>query len=105
MLQAKPVTNTTKSRTPSIIVIFSLNFILIFNHALILLVNQLAFLNNLSSSYKDETNWIPIGILFFPDGSTYEGEWANGFMNGEGTFTWSDGKQKKGIWKNGSFQE
>ena len=28
-----------------------------------------------------------------------------GFMNGQGTFTWSDGKQKTGIWKNGSFQE
>ncbi len=35
----------------------------------------------------------------------YEGEWANGFMNGKGTFTWSDGKQKAGIWKNGKLQE
>ena len=26
---------------------------------------------------------------------------SNGFMNGEGTFTWSDGKQKKGTWING----
>ena len=52
-----------------------------------------------------ESQWNGIGILFFPDGSTYEGEWANGFMNGKGTFTWSDGKQKTGIWKNGSFQE
>ena len=33
------------------------------------------------------------------------GQWANGFMNGEGTFTWSDGKQKSGIWKNGKLQE
>ena len=45
------------------------------------------------------------GILTFPNGATYDGEWANGFMNGEGTFTWSDGKEKKGIWKNGKFQE
>ena len=44
-------------------------------------------------------------ILSFPHGSTYEGEWANGFMNGTGTFTWSDGKKKKGIWKNGKLQE
>ena len=29
------------------------------------------------------------------------GEWANGFMNGQGTFTWADGKQKSGIWING----
>ena len=49
--------------------------------------------------------WSGLGILSFPDGSTYEGEWANGFMNGKGTFTWSDGKQKKGFWKNGKLQE
>ncbi len=30
---------------------------------------------------------------------------ANGFMNGKGTFTWADGKQKTGIWKNGALQE
>ncbi|MDA9618834.1 hypothetical protein N9S76_02080, partial [bacterium] len=29
----------------------------------------------------------------------------NGFMNGEGTFTWSDGKQKTGKWINGKLQE
>jgi len=26
-------------------------------------------------------------------------------MNGEGTFTWSDGKEKTGIWKNGKLKE
>ena len=41
----------------------------------------------------------------FPDGSTYEGEWAKGFMNGKGTFTWSDGKEKTGTWINGKLQE
>ena len=45
------------------------------------------------------------GILTFPNGATYEGEWANGFMNGEGTFIWSDGKEKTGIWKNGELQK
>ncbi len=45
------------------------------------------------------------GKWVYTDKTTYEGEWANGFMNGKGTFTWSDGKQKTGIWKNGSFQE
>ena len=51
--------------------------------------------------YKGEfknSEWSGVGTLFFPDGSTYE-EWAK-FMN-KGTFTWSDGKQKTGIWKNG----
>ena len=50
-------------------------------------------------------NGADIGILVFPDGSTYEGEWSKGFMNGQGTFTWADGKQKSGIWKNGKLQE
>jgi len=26
-------------------------------------------------------------------------------MNGEGTFTWSDGKEKTGTWVNGELQE
>ena len=50
ILQAKPVTNIPIKKIPKIIVNFSLNFITVFNHLLILLVNQLAFLNNLSSS-------------------------------------------------------
>ena len=41
--------------------------------------------------------WSGKGILIFPNGAAYNGEWDNGFMNGEGTFTWSDGKEKKGI--------
>ena len=49
--------------------------------------------------------WSGQGTLTFPDGSTYVGEWENGFMNGQGTFTWSDGNQKSGIWENGKLQE
>ena len=45
------------------------------------------------------------GKWVYTDKTTYEGEWANGFMNGQGTFTWADGKQKSGIWKNGKLQE
>ncbi len=45
------------------------------------------------------------GKWTYTDKTTYEGEWANGFMNGKGTFTWSDGKEKTGIWKNGQLQE
>jgi hypothetical protein len=26
-------------------------------------------------------------------------------MNGQGTFTWADGKQKTGTWINGKMQE
>ena len=46
-----------------------------------------------------------MGTLTFPDGSTYEGEWDNGFMNGKGTFTWANGDQKTGIWINGKLQD
>ena len=45
------------------------------------------------------------GKWTYKDKTTYEGEWVNGFMNGEGTFTWSDGKEKTGIRKNGELQE
>ena len=50
---------------PKKIVNFSLNFIFLIQSFFILLVNQLAFLNNLSSSYKDETNCTPTGKPFF----------------------------------------
>ena len=45
------------------------------------------------------------GKWTYTDKTTYEGEWTDGFMYGKGTFTWSDGKQKTGIWKNGQLQE
>ena len=45
------------------------------------------------------------GKWVYTDKTTYEGEWAKGFMNGKGTFTWSDGTQKTRIWKNGKLQE
>jgi len=50
---------------PKKIVNFSLNFIFLPNHLLILLASQLAFLNNLSSSNKDETNCTKTGRPFF----------------------------------------
>ena len=45
------------------------------------------------------------GKWVYTDKTTYEGEWAKGFMNGQGTFTWSDGKEKTGTWINGKLQE
>ena len=66
ILQAKPMTNIPTSVMPNTTVNFSLNFIFISSHFLILLVNQFAFLNNLSSSKSDETNCTPTGRLFFP---------------------------------------
>ena len=66
ILQAKPKRNIPTSAMPKKIVNFSLNFMLLSNHLLILLASQLAFLNNLSSSNKDETNCTPTGRPFFP---------------------------------------
>jgi hypothetical protein len=66
MLQAKPITNVPTRIIPKIIINFSLSFIFTFNYLLILFVNQVAFLNNLSSSKRDETSCMPIGRLFFP---------------------------------------
>ena len=45
------------------------------------------------------------GKWIYTDKTTYEGEWAKGFMNGKGTFTWADGSVKSGIWKNGKLQD
>jgi hypothetical protein len=70
ILQAKPKRNIPTKKIPKIITNFSLNLIFTFNYLLILLVSQLAFLNNLSSSKRDETNCTPTGRLSFP--------WSNG---------------------------
>ena len=38
-------------------------------------------------------------------GETIYMRYSIGFMNSQGTFTWADGKQKSGTWKNGKLQE
>jgi len=37
------------------------------------------------------------------DGSTYEGEFKNGEMNGQGTYTYPDGEKKEGEFKDGEI--
>lgn len=39
------------------------------------------------------------GKLILSNQSIYEGEFRNGKKNGFGTYTWPDGKQYKGKWK------
>ncbi|MBN2611189.1 MAG: hypothetical protein JXB00_06500 [Bacteroidales bacterium] len=41
------------------------------------------------------------GMLTCPDGSSYEGMWANDEFNGQGTYKWADGAKYSGEWKNG----
>ena len=51
----------------------------------------------------EDENWYGSASTFFYDHN--EGKWINGFMNGEGKFTWSDGTEQKGIWKDGKLQK
>ena len=37
------------------------------------------------------------------DGSKYTGQWEDSIPNGEGTYTFADGKIEKGIWKKGEL--
>lgn len=45
--------------------------------------------------------------MSWPDGTSYEGEWKNGVMHGEGkdNFTLEDGTIKTAIWHNGFLKE
>ena len=42
-----------------------------------------------------------VGILDYPDGDFYLGEWKNGQFHGQGTFTYTNGMKYEGEWKNG----
>ena len=37
-------------------------------------------------------------------GDTYVGEWKNGKKNGQGIYTFADGRVQEGIWENNSFK-
>jgi hypothetical protein len=39
----------------------------------------------------------------WPDGRRYEGEYANGKLNGKGVDTWSDGRRNEGDFANGNL--
>ena len=43
------------------------------------------------------------GTYTWADGNTYAGEWKNGKRHGQGTNTWANGTVKKGIWKKGKL--
>ena len=47
--------------------------------------------------------WHGVGILKFPDGSSYTGEWQNNKMHGKVIFKWSDGKVIEGKWIEGDY--
>ena len=43
-------------------------------------------------------------IIFFTDGSRYEGEWKENRLSGRGTLIFWDGKIHKGEWKDHEFK-
>ena len=46
----------------------------------------------------------PHGVLTFPDGDRYEGEWRNNHFHGRGVYTFPDGRRLAGEFGNGVFQ-
>ena len=43
------------------------------------------------------------GVMTWPDGRTYTGQFLNGEMDGRGKMTWPDGKVQDGSWQHGNF--
>jgi hypothetical protein len=41
------------------------------------------------------------GIYIFTDGSSYSGEWKDGFPDGSGTLKYIDGSMDEGKWQGG----
>ena len=48
--------------------------------------------------------WEGIGIIIFPDGSTYHGQTKHGRFNGKGRMTHANGDIYQGEWKDGKAQ-
>jgi len=45
------------------------------------------------------------GIFTFKDGSQYIGDWKNDLKEGKGTFSWADGNKFTGDWAQGESQK
>jgi hypothetical protein len=43
------------------------------------------------------------GIYIFSDGSSYRGEWVDGFPDGFGALQYSDGSRDEGEWQRGIY--
>lgn len=41
------------------------------------------------------------GVMIWPNGDRYEGEWKNDMQNGNGSFVYADGEKYEGQWKDG----
>ena len=43
------------------------------------------------------------GTFAYINGDKYVGEWRYGKTNGQGTYTYADGRVEEGIWENDAF--
>ena len=56
------------------------------------------------SNWEATRNWTGcFGTVFLADGDKYVGEFKDGKIHGQGTFTYASGRVKEGIWENGKF--
>ena len=44
------------------------------------------------------------GKMSYPDGSSYDGQWQNNLMHGDGTYIDADQIKWEGIFVNGSYE-
>ena len=42
-------------------------------------------------------------IYTWADGDRYDGEWRDGYKEGQGTYTWADGESYSGVWRSDMF--
>ena len=44
-----------------------------------------------------------LGVIYYPNGNMYVGEWKDGKRSGRGTYTFNEGSKYEGEWKDGKY--
>ena len=72
-----------------------------------IVIRELSDYLNPSGRYEGEVNqdgnWHGKGVISWPDGRRYVGEWWNSDRTGHGTLTYPDGRVESGQWENDKF--
>ena len=55
----------------------------------------------IASDIMDINNEIVSQKVVYNDGSSYDGEWLNGYQDGYGTYVWPNGEKYEGEWEHG----
>ena len=56
---------------------------------------------NYEGELNDDGLYHGKGVITYPNGEKYVGEFKEGLRNGQGTYTYPDGEKYVGEWKNG----